>query len=453
MSLFPEVLHLFTYDVGGVLTQSGQAKPTRWTGLVHHTHQLLRGIAENHPHTRLIITRTGADRPGVVGALRTPEGLLVQLRGVATAFPDHLQRADGGGKDPGRVRYFYEDRIDWADNPVWASLARQYTDQILGAGVDDLLVQNINPLVSILKAEEAGYLSPERAARLRITGVIHDAAQMRDRFGYLARRLPFTQARVRLIAVSESIRRAVVEAGVAPGAVSTVFNGMDTIDFGRQVDRARQAQVFTKVARRNHIAPGKRVVLVSARRVPWKGHQDVIDAVHLLRSREELDDDVVVVVNGAGMLDTRTPHYEQELREHITRLGLEGVVVLLDELSPQEVVGCYAGAHLALHPSRDPEPFGYANVEAMLAGVPVIATAHGGPAEYIDHGRSGLLVPPRDVEAIAQALHQVLADTALHARLAHTGRIVAQSFSLDAMFADYSRILNSLRSPIVEASA
>jgi glycosyltransferase involved in cell wall biosynthesis len=453
MGDFPEALHMFTYDVGGVYVPTGRVKTTRQSGLVHHTHQLLRGIAEHHPRTRLTITRTGVAQPGVVGDLRTPEGLVVQLRGVATGFADHLRDTATGGKDPDRVRYFYEDRIGWDANPVWSSLARQYADQVLDTGVDDLLVQNVNPLVGILKAEETRRVSAGRAARLRITGVVHDAAQMRARFGYLARRLRRTRARVRLIAVSETIRQALLEAGVPAEAVRMVFNGMDTASFLHRLDQARQEGVFARVCRRDGVPPDRRVVLVSARRVPWKGHQDVIDAVHLLRSRGHLGEDVAVVFNGAGMVDTRTPRFEQDLREHIKRLGLGGVVFLLGELSPLEVVACYAGAHVAAHPSRDPEPFGYANIEAMLAGVPVIATAHGGPAEYIDHGRSGLLMPPRNPQAIARALHQVLACPDLHERLSCGGRAVARRFSLQAMFTAYAHTLNTGGPLDVKASA
>ncbi|NKY96724.1 glycosyltransferase family 4 protein [Nocardiopsis alborubida] len=438
---FPAALHLLTYDVRGTMTATGQPKPTRQTGLVNHTHQLLRGLAEQHPTTQLTITRTGADLPGYLGTLRTPEGHLVRLRGVATGFPQYLGDAATGGKDPARVQHFYEDLIDQATNPVWSQLARQYADQVLSAGVDDLLVQNINPLVALLKAEEHSHLPAKRVERLQITGVIHDAAQMHARFTYLAQRLEHTRAQVRLIAVSETIRRALIAAGVAADAVRTVFNGMDTTSFLHQLDAVRHHDVFSQVRQRNTLDAQARVVLLSARRVPWKGHEDLIEAAHLLHTRGQLDN-TVVAINGAGLVDTRTPHFERDLEQMIAQRGLGGRVVLLDALTPQEVVSCYAGAHVAAHPSREPEPFGYTNIEAMLAGMPVITTAHGGPAEYIDHGHSGLLVPPHNPTALAQALHRVLSDPALHQRLSHGGRAKALTFGLERMFTAYAHVLS-----------
>lgn len=440
MAVFPSALHVLTYDVRGVMTATGKVKPTRQTGLVQHTHQFLAAMAEHHPHTEVTITRTGTERPGFMGTLLTPEGQRAELRGVATAFPQYLADPVTGGKDPARVHRYYEDLIDQDTNPIWENLARQYTEQVLAARTPDLLVQNINPLVALLKAEEFGHLRPEQAERLQITGVIHDCAQMRARFGYLASRLDHTRARVRLIAVSETIRQALIDAGVDPHAVVRVFNGMDTGHFLDQLATVRRERVFEQVRVRSRVSDQGPVVLLSARRVPWKGHIDLIDAVHYLHTNGDLGE-TVVVINGAGLLDTRTPLYEQELRERIQRKGLQEHVFLLDALTPAEVVSCYAGAYVAVHPSREPEPFGYTNIEAMLAGVPVITTAHGGPAEYIDHAHSGLLVPPCDPPALATALHQVLSDPALRDRLSAGGRATALTFGLKPMFAAYAQTI------------
>lgn len=126
-------------------------------------------------------------------------------------------------------------------------------------------------------------------------------------------------------------------------------------------------------------------------------------------------------------------------------------MVLLDELDPQEVAACYTAAHVAVHPSREPEPFGYSNIESMLAGVPVIATGHGGPLEYIDDETSGLLVPPAAPDAIAAALERLLTDDALHARIAAAGRTSAKRFSLDAMFDAYEAVISTgAVAPVVE---
>jgi glycosyltransferase involved in cell wall biosynthesis len=74
-----------------------------------------------------------------------------------------------------------------------------------------------------------------------------------------------------------------------------------------------------------------------------------------------------------------------------------------------------------VHPSVDPEPFGRTLVEAMLAGVPVVATDAGASREILDGGALGTLVPPRRPDRIAAALAEILArpeDFAERTRLA-----------------------------------
>jgi type III pantothenate kinase len=86
--------------------------------------------------------------------------------------------------------------------------------------------------------------------------------------------------------------------------------------------------------------------------------------------------------------------------------------------------------------------------EAMALGVPVVGSAAGGNPELVVDGESGLLVPPRDVPAMAAAVRRLLADPALGARLAKAARDrVEKGFSsevrLDRIEALYSRLLSS----------
>jgi glycosyltransferase involved in cell wall biosynthesis len=149
------------------------------------------------------------------------------------------------------------------------------------------------------------------------------------------------------------------------------------------------------------------------------------------------------VFNGAGMVDSRDANYENLLARTIANLGLPRVAFLLDKLTVAELAACYGQAYMAVYPSRLPEPFGYANIEAMLASVPVIVTAHGGPLEYITHGTTGLLVPPNDPSNLADTIDTLLSDRQLHARLAIGGRTSAERFGLDAMFRGYEAVLHA----------
>lgn len=437
MRSFPDSLHICAYDVRGTSTATGQLNPNRESGLVTRTHHLLRGLAQRHPDTRIALTKTGAAVPGPAYELCTPEGLVVAVREIATVFPQYLHKA--GRKSHRLVRQYYEDTINDPGNPVWRSLAEQYARAIHAAGTTHVLAQSINPLISLLKAEEYMLLN-----RFHLTGVINDSgAEFARRFGYLAQRI-HAEAELSLIAVSESVRRELIDAGVPGHTVSKVLNGLDVAAFQTLLRQVDGGGVWERVRARNALPADCRIVLVSARRVRWKGHEDVIRAARHLADCGQLDG-VCIVINGAGMFDTRAPDYERHLEALIADLRLAGKVFLLDDLTRDEVAACYAGAHVAVHPSRKPEPFGYANVEAMLAGIPVIATRHGGPLEYIEHGRSGLLVPPYAPAAIAAELEHLLGDDALHARIGEASRHSAERFTLDAMVDGYEAAITTPR--------
>jgi hypothetical protein len=65
------------------------------------------------------------------------------------------------------VRRYYEEQIEDPGNPVWRSLAQQYARAVLDAGISDVLLQNINPIVAVLKAQEMGRLTGREAHRRR----------------------------------------------------------------------------------------------------------------------------------------------------------------------------------------------------------------------------------------------------------------------------------------------
>ncbi|MFE7797991.1 glycosyltransferase family 4 protein [Nocardia sp. NPDC057440] len=402
-----------------------------------HTHHLLDELARRHPRTRFTVTITGGEQLEQLGRLQTPDGPTVDLFRVATHFPQLICGSGSTRKDAELVHHFYDERVDDQHNPVWVSLAHQYTSCVTAAETHDLVLQNINSLVAVLKAVETGLLNSE----LRLTGVIHDATGASGRFRYIARHVVENQGpRISLIAVSESIRSALCESGIPAERVRKITNGMDVDKFHERIRHSRATNTFSDVRRRNNVPPDTRIILMSARRVPWKGHEDLIQAAALLMSYDGFDDGRIVI-NGAGLLDSRSMDYEFELRQLITDLQLTDKVFLLDRLTREEVAACYAAAYIAVLPSRDPEPFGYANIEAMLAGAPVIATAHGGPLEYIEDGVSGVLVPPRNPSAIASAIHWLLHDAAAHNRIGTAGRASAGRFTVDAMIDAYDAVI------------
>ena len=155
--------------------------------------------------------------------------------------------------------------------------------------------------------------------------------------------------------------------------------------------------------------PGAPRLAIVGRLIPIKGH-DV-----LLRALANVRDDVPEVtleIAGEGPL-------EPELRASAARLGLDESVSFLGRVAPAAPV--FERAEVVVVPSFG-EGFGMVALEAMERGRPVIACAVGGLPEIVSDGRTGLLVPTGDAEALAGAIRDVATDRARAAAMGAAGR-------------------------------
>lgn len=116
-----------------------------------------------------------------------------------------------------------------------------------------------------------------------------------------------------------------------------------------------------------------------------------------------------VLVPGATLLLAGDGHLLPVLRARARELGLEERVRFLGALSDEELREAYAACDVAVLPSEY-EAFGIVLLEAMAAGKPVVATRVGGVPEVVEEGKTGLLVPPGDARALAQAVAELLND-------------------------------------------
>jgi glycosyltransferase involved in cell wall biosynthesis len=108
------------------------------------------------------------------------------------------------------------------------------------------------------------------------------------------------------------------------------------------------------------------------------------------------------------------------LEEKARRLGVRATFT--GWLEGEPLLRAYAEASVVAVPSVWNEPFGLVGLEAMASGKPVVAFARGGIPDWLEHEATGLLVPPKDVPALAAALRRVLEDGALARRLGEAGR-------------------------------
>ncbi len=186
--------------------------------------------------------------------------------------------------------------------------------------------------------------------------------------------------------------------------------------------------------------PADKLFIGVVGRIKWerKGQEVLIRAAGLLRDRQPRAHYVIVGSTSPGNED-----HESRLRGLITSLGLENHVTLVGDT--QDPISVFAALDIAVVPSVQPEPFGCVVIEAMAAGTPVVGSRCGGIAEQIVDGVSGLLFPPGDAEALANALERLLNDPLLRERMAEEGlRRVRDAFPLERTYRDMQGIFAQL---------
>lgn len=156
------------------------------------------------------------------------------------------------------------------------------------------------------------------------------------------------------------------------------------------------------------------VILQASRMEPLKGHAMLIEALAALR---DLPGWTAWIAGGAQRPAERV--YVLSLRRAVTAAGLEPRVRFTGERA--DVPRLAASADIYCQPNRDPEAFGIAFVEALVAGLPVVTTAAGGALEIVGDDECGRLVPPGDVPALAAALEQLIANAPLRRALGARG--------------------------------
>lgn len=128
------------------------------------------------------------------------------------------------------------------------------------------------------------------------------------------------------------------------------------------------------------------------------------------------------------------------IEEMAVRLGIKSRVVFLG--TQVELVPLLSAADLFLLPSEK-ESFGLAALEAMACSVPVVATETGGIPEIVEHGKTGLLVPVGDVNALAGAMQSILDNPELHHQMGLLSRKKAENFSVERIIPQYEEFYQS----------
>jgi glycosyltransferase involved in cell wall biosynthesis len=170
-----------------------------------------------------------------------------------------------------------------------------------------------------------------------------------------------------------------------------------------------------------------RYLLYAGRIAQNKGLRLFLDALALIPAPERIP--VVIMGRDWGM----RPELERQAR----RLGIENDIVWLGHIQDPAVYRAVFRRATAFTFPSEWEAFGLVLLEAMAAGVPIVATAVGGVPEVLDHGRAGRLVPYGDVDALANGIREVLGSPVHSAELVTAARRRVQSYSWDRVIEDH----------------
>jgi glycosyltransferase involved in cell wall biosynthesis len=149
------------------------------------------------------------------------------------------------------------------------------------------------------------------------------------------------------------------------------------------------------------VAPETAVIVQVGRLERWKGHALLLHALGFLGDVPGWE---CWIVGGAQRAAERT--YEAQLRTLAVSRGVRTRVRFLGERD--DIGQVLAGADIFCQPNAQPEPFGVAIIEALYAGVPVVATDMGGPQEILRGQGCGVLVPARRPDELANALRGLI---------------------------------------------
>ncbi len=203
----------------------------------------------------------------------------------------------------------------------------------------------------------------------------------------------------RLITACEHLRDELVAHGIAPEHVFTLH-------FPPPPSAALQARAQALAS-----APQSEYLLAGGRLVNAKGFGVLLRAL----ARARLPSQARLVIAGEGPA-------RASLERETQALGLSERVVFTGWLDEDRFAECLAGARFLVVPSIVAEPYAVIGTEAQAMGRAVIASAVGGLGEWLAHERTGLLVPPGDEVALAQAIERLWLDPVLCERFGSEAR-------------------------------
>ena len=232
----------------------------------------------------------------------------------------------------------------------------------------------------------------------------------------------------RVVVNAETIKRGLVEEGYRPEQIVVVHNGIICPPVKEGQDRILHRELG--------LSPDDVLIGVVCRIARVKGLEYFLDAARDILARIPKAKFVIIGDNSFN------PEYREELKQQTIRLGLQDSVIFTGfRLDVQKILSSLA---VSVLPSLK-EGLSNSLLESMAAGVPVVATNVGGNPEVVIHGETGLLVPPKNSDALVEAICRVVLTPRLHQSFGQAGRRrVLEHFSNERMIRTVERLYMDL---------
>jgi sugar transferase (PEP-CTERM/EpsH1 system associated) len=242
----------------------------------------------------------------------------------------------------------------------------------------------------------------------------------------LANRL-LLRRRDRVVGVGQAVRQAVIaNEGIPPERVSVIYNGVDAATF--TADFPQRERIRSDLG----LSAGDLVILQVARLDYLKDHATAVRTIKRVAARHP-EVRLILVGDGPEQEKIQAEIRRCDLGRHIRLLGLRNDVGRL----------LHAADVFLLTSISEGIPL--TAIEAMNAGLPVVATRVGGLPEIVVQGRTGVLAPSRDDEELADCILRLAADPALRAAMGRAGRERARAvFSQSRMHQQYLELYQEM---------
>lgn len=234
----------------------------------------------------------------------------------------------------------------------------------------------------------------------------------------------------RIVAVSSAVANSYWSI-VRSHKIQVIHNALDLSEFS--------TKNLTNIRKEFDISDETKIITMASVLRPWKGHEFFIRAAHLVKMK--FPESKFLVLGEEIMKKERG--YKQWLIELSKSLGLKNDVIFMG--FRRDVPNVLLQSDVIVLPSVLPDPFPTIVLEAMAAAKPIVATNVGGVPEMVVNGETGLLVPHKNYEAMANAILKLLTDKELACQLGKCGFArLARVFAMDRFNREITEVLVKL---------